>query len=129
MAFSPDGRYLISGGFDGTIRIWRVADGALLRIYDQGTGTGVRSVRFSPDGRYFAYGRSDGSVVLANNPFYTPPVSGDVNGDGCVNNADLLAVLFAFGQSGQNNPADVNRDGVVNNADLLVVLFNFGQGC
>lgn len=52
--------------------------------------------------------------------------AGDVNGDGCVNNADLLVVLFNFGGSGQG---DINGDGTVNNADLLVVLFNFGQGC
>ncbi len=56
--------------------------------------------------------------------------SGDVNEDGCVDDADLLAVLFAFGTSGTNlGRVDVNRDGVVDDADLLTVLFNFGRGC
>ncbi|MDW8052705.1 MAG: hypothetical protein RMJ83_09545 [Armatimonadota bacterium] len=54
---------------------------------------------------------------------------GDVDLNGCINNADLLRVLFAFGQSGAFLPEDVTCDGVVNNADLLTVLFNFGQGC
>jgi hypothetical protein len=35
-----------------------------------------------------------------------PP--GDVDGNGCVDDADLLAVLFAFGQSGSGLPEDVN---------------------
>ncbi|MCX7994084.1 MAG: hypothetical protein N2651_10515, partial [Fimbriimonadales bacterium] len=52
----------------------------------------------------------------------------DTNRDGCVDDADLLNVLFAFGQTG-SNPADVNCDGVVDDADLLSVLFAFGQGC
>ncbi len=55
-------------------------------------------------------------------------VEGDVNGDGCVDDADLLQVLFNFGATG-NNDADVNNDGVVDDADLLIVLFNFGTGC
>ncbi|MCX7993199.1 MAG: hypothetical protein N2651_05975 [Fimbriimonadales bacterium] len=54
--------------------------------------------------------------------------TGDVDGNGCVDDADLLSVLFAFGQSG-SNPADVNGDGIVDDADLLEVLFNFGSGC
>lgn len=54
---------------------------------------------------------------------------GDVNGDGCVSDTDLLLLLFAFGQSGQNLPEDLNRDGIVDDLDLLEVLFNFGQGC
>lgn len=53
---------------------------------------------------------------------------GDVNGDGCVDDADLLAVLFAFGETGPR-PEDLNCDGVVDDADLLTVLFNFGAGC
>jgi len=52
---------------------------------------------------------------------------GDVNGDGCVDDADLLIVLFNFGNAG--GQGDVNNDGIVDDADLLVVLFNFGAGC
>ncbi len=59
----------------------------------------------------------------------TPLPRGDVNGDGCVDDADLLAVLFAFGGSGSALTEDVNGDGVVDDADLLMVLFNFGSGC
>ncbi|MDW8051758.1 MAG: hypothetical protein RMJ83_04660 [Armatimonadota bacterium] len=55
--------------------------------------------------------------------------NGDVDQNGCVNNADLLSVLFAFGQAGSSLPEDVNCDGQVNNADLLTILFNFGGGC
>ena len=54
--------------------------------------------------------------------------SGDASFDGCVDDADLLAVLYAFGQTG-DLPEDVNDDGVVDDADLLQVLFNFGSGC
>jgi len=53
---------------------------------------------------------------------------GDVNRDGCVDDADLLAVLFAFGQTGSSLAEDINCDGVVDDADLLIVLFNFGTG-
>jgi hypothetical protein len=56
--------------------------------------------------------------------------NGDVTGNGCVDDADLLAVLFAFGNTGSNlGRVDVNCDGVVDDADLLQVLFNFGSGC
>ena len=53
----------------------------------------------------------------------------DVNLDGTVDDADLLAVLFAFGNSAPNADADVNFDSVVDDADLLEVLFNFGNSC
>ncbi|MEJ5294484.1 MAG: GC-type dockerin domain-anchored protein, partial [Fimbriimonadales bacterium] len=55
------------------------------------------------------------------------PRTGDVNGDGCVDDADMLTVLFAFGSD--NPDADANGDGTVDDADLLVVLFHFGNGC
>ncbi|GIV07385.1 MAG: hypothetical protein KatS3mg017_0587 [Fimbriimonadales bacterium] len=51
----------------------------------------------------------------------------DVNQDGIVDDADLLAVLFQFGARRCNLPADVTRDGIVDDADLLEVLFAFGS--
>ncbi|MCW5935166.1 MAG: hypothetical protein KIT45_12855 [Fimbriimonadia bacterium] len=52
---------------------------------------------------------------------------GDANYDGCVNDLDLLAVLFVFG--GISLDADLNLDGEVNDLDLLEALFHFGEGC
>ncbi|MFN7018552.1 MAG: hypothetical protein ACK4RG_04680, partial [Fimbriimonadales bacterium] len=54
--------------------------------------------------------------------------SPDINRDGCVDDSDLLAVLFGFGSEG-NSAEDINCDGVVDDSDLLSVLFAFGQGC
>ena len=51
--------------------------------------------------------------------------AGDVNGDGCVDDEDVLRVLFEFGS--RRLAEDVNRDGIVDDADLLAVLFRFGQ--
>jgi len=56
------------------------------------------------------------------------PSGGDVDGNGCVDDADLLSVLFAYGNTG-NLPEDVNCDEVVDDADVLEVLFAFGNGC
>ena len=85
----------------------------------------------SPDGRYIvgvgrnaATGRDEGFLLD------TWRV-GDTNGDGCVDDADLLAVLSAFGSAGTGDARheDINKDGIVDDADLLIVLFNFGSGC
>ncbi|MEJ5384716.1 MAG: DVUA0089 family protein [Fimbriimonadales bacterium] len=56
------------------------------------------------------------------------PCDGDANNDGTVDDADLLIVLFQFGEFGFGLQGDVNNDGTVDDADLLVVLFNFGCG-
>jgi len=85
-------------------------------------------------GFYIGYRETLGNIPQRINPvridnacFYVP-VEGDVDGNGCVDDADLLSVLFAFGAS-ECSPADVNGDGIVDDADLLTVLFNFGSGC
>jgi hypothetical protein len=84
-------------------------------------------------------GQPDASSVLTGSGFtltggfwFTPACiahNGDVNGNHCVDDADLLAVLFAFGNTGSNlGRVDVNCDQRVDDADLLIVLFNFGSG-
>ncbi|MCS7190292.1 MAG: DVUA0089 family protein, partial [Fimbriimonadales bacterium] len=57
-----------------------------------------------------------------------PSCEGDANRDGRVDDADLLIVLFQFGQSGFGLQGDVDNNGTVDDADLLIVLFNFGCG-
>jgi len=71
------------------------------------------------------YIKVTGAATLADAIVSNP----DIDGSGCVDDADLLAVLFAFGNSGSGLDEDANCDGTVDDADLLEVLFNFGNGC
>ena len=74
-----------------------------------------------------------GAFSLTGGFWFMPPCiahNGDVDANGCIDDADLLAVLFAFGNTGSGlGRVDVNCDQVVDDADLLQVLFNFGSGC
>ncbi len=88
---------------------------------------GNNSPSVAPDGTvYIAASRdnADPQTLYA----FAPAPAGDINADGCIDDADLLAVLFNFGATGCL-PEDVNGDSVVDDADLLEVLFNFGSGC
>jgi len=83
-------------------------------------------------GQHDAAPDSVGGEFLLHSGFWFSPCvvahRGDVTGDGCVDDEDLLIILFNFGAQGRNI-ADVNCDGIVDDADLLIVLFNFGFGC
>ncbi len=49
VAFSPDGKFVVSGAWGKTLKLWEVESGKCLRSF-VGHEAGVTSVAFSPDG-------------------------------------------------------------------------------
>jgi eukaryotic-like serine/threonine-protein kinase len=63
VAFSPDGKWLATGGWDGTIKLWDAATGVERRIITGHEGF-VLDLAFSPDSRSLASTSEDRSVRL-----------------------------------------------------------------
>lgn len=60
-AFGPGGLLLLSGGADGTVRLWNAADGIELHCF-RGHAGRVLAVAFSPDGKNLFSGGEDGTI-------------------------------------------------------------------
>ena len=63
IAVSPDGKYLISGSGDNTLKLWDIATGRIIRTFAGHTGE-VYSVVISPDGKYALSGSQDRTIKL-----------------------------------------------------------------
>ena len=88
----------------------------------------VRDV--SPDGRYIV-GEVKRLSDNATLPFFMDTggcLPGDVDCNGCVDDADLPMVLFQFAATGRGLTADLKCDAAVADAHLLMVLFHFRSG-
>ena len=63
VAFSPDGRTILSGSYDSTLKQWDAATGRELHTLS-GHKSGVYAAAFSPDGRMVLSGSWDGTLRL-----------------------------------------------------------------
>lgn len=131
-----DTGFMFDVGFQGTLGDMRVLDDLLL-ITDNSTifdgVKGLYSFTIQSDGRLAQNGPivdSEGigpQAIAAWTPLAVP---GDVDGDGVVNFADVLALLAAWGPCPKTPapcPEDLSGNGDVGLDDLLIVLANWTE--
>ena len=61
VSFSPDGKQIVTAGWDGTVRLWTHSGN---RLAKWNARSPVTSVSFSPDGQKIAAATLDGKVIL-----------------------------------------------------------------
>ena len=83
-------------------------------------GTMPTNVSFAVEG-VEAYGVC-GATYVADDPVGPEPLTGDVNGDGEINIADVNTVIDVILGGGENKLADVNGDGEINIADVNALI-------
>lgn len=63
MAFSLDGKYVLTGSQNHTVRLWDVTTGKTVQTLNAHAGD-VYGVAFSPDGQTVITGNEDGTARL-----------------------------------------------------------------
>ncbi|MCK9171596.1 MAG: caspase family protein [Treponema sp.] len=63
LAYSPDGKYLVTGSDDKTVKLWNTETGQELWTFS-GTDAEVKIVRYCPDGKYIAAGLSSDYICI-----------------------------------------------------------------
>jgi WD40 repeat protein len=74
VAFTPDDRFLVTGSFDNTIKLWDLQTGKEFKTYAGANGHTkmVTTVVVSPDGSLLASGSADNQVKLWDVPLNAP---------------------------------------------------------
>ena len=129
VAFSPDGRRLVSGSADRTIRVWDATAGEQLLALKGHTGS-VASVAFSPDGKQIASGGSDRTVRAWD--IHRGRVASDLEGNSveirrAAFSHDGKRVVAVVGARGQ--PGAVKLWDVASGRELLNLTGRIGVSC
>ena len=90
--FSPDGRWLLTGGFDNRVNIYNVTSASHVVGFTD-SSRDVYSISFSPDGAFFAVAGDDDEARI-----YLSPD----NFQGNLSNYSEVARFGSFGSSGNN---------------------------
>src|SRR5262249_61916978 len=64
VAFSPDGRLLAAGGYDGSFCLVETANGRVVRHFTTKDKWGPTVLSFSPDGKTLASANKNGTIAL-----------------------------------------------------------------
>ncbi len=63
VAWSPDGKYVVSGSLDKTVQVWSATTGKTRLIY-RGHTDAIVAVAWSPNGRYIASSSLDNTIQV-----------------------------------------------------------------
>lgn len=61
IAYSPDGNFIVTGGYDGKVKVWNVNSGFCFLTFSEHT-SGVTGVDFSQNKKFFVTASLDGTV-------------------------------------------------------------------
>lgn len=64
IAVTPDGQFAVTGSMEGSIRLWSVKNGQVMRTLKRMDGIGVSSVSLTPDGKTALCGYRNGELNL-----------------------------------------------------------------
>jgi len=112
IAFSPDGKYVVTGSFDKAVKIWDAATGKEFRTFagEQGHKNLVLTLAVSADGTELATGSADNTARTWDFPGQSPLKAIDLPADGTAvalaTDGQKAAVALKDGTVKVFNPAD-----------------------